>query len=588
MFQNRGSQFFKIKFSQRGIFFLSSVLFFCILSLSSFIFIKIKAQPDKPLQSKPDIKDVQVGMADPAAVYCQTMGYQHQVITEVDGSQHGICIFPDRASCPAWDFLAGKCEPNFSFCAKEGYDIKTVKNGKDPLSLNYAVCVSKEDGKIVGSVTDLTGLVEKSIKVKQPSQNQVKTQKVPVGSEIATLSDTPPRLPAEKNTSQSEILGGFQAVPTSFDWRNYKSGNWTTPVKDQGGCGACWSFSAVGVAEAAYNIAAKNPAYDLNLSEQYHVAGCDSPPGCAGCCGGWNNVALEEIRDHGIPDDSCLPFVDGVSCTCNWPTCESNCTYHTLPACSDRTCSNRCSDWASRLTKISTVGTVAANGVPADRATMKQALLEKGPLSVALDVSNGEWYYIDDNDNDVYDLGEPIVFACTSPVQSDHAVVITGYNDEHAYGYWVIKNSWGDDWGWEEDGYFNIIYGSCFIEESGVYYAEAGTEEWSVQDSAGTNVASVNELGTMVLKGTCSAGGTCTAPSNSFIVQNSGGGTVGYVDSSGNLCIETGDCSGGSANCNSPSGDAFIVQDSTGVNVAYIDETGDLCLTGYLIENGSP
>ncbi|PIU69156.1 hypothetical protein COS81_01190, partial [candidate division WWE3 bacterium CG06_land_8_20_14_3_00_42_16] len=555
MFQNRGSQFFKIKFSQRGIFFLSSVLFFCILSLSSFIFIKIKAQPDKPLQSKPDIKDVQVGMADPAAVYCQTMGYQHQVITEVDGSQHGICIFSDRASCPAWDFLAGKCEPNFSFCAKEGYDIKTVKNGKDPLSLNYAVCVSKEDGKIVGSVTDLTGLVEKSIKVKQPSQNQVKTQKVPVGSEIATLSDTPPRLPAEKNTSQSEILGGFQAVPTSFDWRNYKSGNWTTPVKDQGGCGACWSFSAVGVAEAAYNIAAKNPAYDLNLSEQYHVAGCDSPPGCAGCCGGWNNVALEEIRDHGIPDDSCLPFVDNSGCSCdggvggneccnvgNGP-CSATCNYYTTN-CSDKTCSNRCSDWASRLTTIKSVGTIADNGETADRAAMKKYLLEKGPLSIAFDATEAGdpygiyWYYDETHEHIVYYCG-----SSDEGLTANHAVVITGYNDNHGFdGYWIVKNSWGNDWGWKGDGYLNIVYGSCLVEKSGVYYAEAGTPEWAVKNSSGVDVASINALGTMVLKGTCSAGSACTAPANSFIVQNATGETVGYVDSNGNLCVETGTC----------------------------------------------
>ena len=314
------------------------------------------------------------------------------------------------------------------------------------------------------------------------------------------------------------------------------------------------------------------------------MAGCDSPSGCNGCCGGWNDVALDLIRDYGIPDESCLPFVDGVSCTCNWPTCESNCTYRTLPACSDRTCSNRCSDWASRLTTIETVGIIADNGEAANRTAMKKYLLEKGPLSIAFDASNGGWYWDYEEEN--------IVYYCDYPDEqlgADHAVVITGYDDNHGGdGFWIVKNSWGNDWGWEEDGYFKIVYGSCLVEKSGVYYAEAGTEEWSVQDSAGANVASVNALGTMVLKGTCSAGGACTAPANSFIVQNSAGETVGYVDSNGNLCVETGTCSDLSANCNSPAGDAFMVQDSAGGNVAYIDQTGDLCLTGYLIENGSP
>ena len=53
-----------------------------------------------------------------------------------------------------------------------------------------------------------------------------------------------------------------------FDWRDYQDKNWMTPVKDQGHCGSCWAFSAVGTVEAQYNIANNYSDYDLDLSEE--------------------------------------------------------------------------------------------------------------------------------------------------------------------------------------------------------------------------------------------------------------------------------------------------------------------------------
>jgi C1A family cysteine protease len=38
--------------------------------------------------------------------------------------------------------------------------------------------------------------------------------------------------------------------------------------------------------------------------------------------------------------------------------------------------------------------------------------------------------------------------------QGGHAVLIVGY--DHTYQYFIVKNSWGDDWG--EAGYFKIAY----------------------------------------------------------------------------------------------------------------------------------
>jgi YD repeat-containing protein len=100
-----------------------------------------------------------------------------------------------------------------------------------------------------------------------------------------------------------------------------------------------------------------------------------------------------------------------------------------------------------------------------------------------------------------------------------------------------------------------------------------------------TNVASFGDDGNIKLSGTCTSGEVCSPPANSFIVQNATSDVVAYVDDLGNLCIETGDCSGQSPNCNAPNGDSFIVKDNGDNNAIYIDKVGDLCLVGTLTEN---
>jgi putative hemolysin len=373
------------------------------------------------------------GTANPAAVYCEELGYEYRSVDTNEGQQ-GACIFPDGSRCNEWSFLQGKCGQGHSYCARHGYGSKTKTDGKNPLSREYSVCL--RDGEEIGAATELMGLSAKA---------------------------TRGTLPVEQGSSPPEEGVSAVGVPSSFDWRNYSGQNWMTPVKNQGSCGSCWAFSTVGAVEAIYNISTGNPSLDLDLSEEYLVSDCLSGNSC---CGGWMSTALTFVRDTGIPDEACLPYIDGSSCGCGSGTCNSNCTYRTGGSCSDATCSNRCLDWQSRLRTIDAVG-----GVYPSQSQIKQSVVDNGPLTVAMGILKSGDYW----DGDIY--------RCTDDESVNHGVVIVGYNDAGGSGgYWIVKNSWGP--GWNGNGYFKVGYGECAIEQYAVYaYLEADI------DSDGDGVA---------------------------------------------------------------------------------------------------
>jgi hypothetical protein len=110
-------------------------------------------------------------------------------------------------------------------------------------------------------------------------------------------------------------------------------------------------------------------------------------------------------------------------------------------------------------------------------------------------------------------------------------------------------------------------------------------EIFSYKNSSGVAVASFYSDGNLTLKGVCNFSANCLAPQNSLIFLNSSNSTVAYIDSHGNLCIESGSCNNSQSFCN-PSEDALIVQSEIyGTNWSYIDFDGNLCLTGKLKEN---
>jgi putative hemolysin len=51
----------------------------------------------------------QAGMPNPASVYCEQNGNKLEIQTAPDGSQNGICIFPDGSTCDEWAYFRGEC-----------------------------------------------------------------------------------------------------------------------------------------------------------------------------------------------------------------------------------------------------------------------------------------------------------------------------------------------------------------------------------------------------------------------------------------------------------------------------------------------
>ena len=49
---------------------------------------------------------------NPAAVFCEDQGYSYEILGAADGSQHGVCIFPDGGQCDDWDYFNGHCGPD--------------------------------------------------------------------------------------------------------------------------------------------------------------------------------------------------------------------------------------------------------------------------------------------------------------------------------------------------------------------------------------------------------------------------------------------------------------------------------------------
>lgn len=194
-------------------------------------------------------------------------------------------------------------------------------------------------------------------------------------------------------------------APASIDWV-VKGG--VTPVKDQGQCGSCWSFSTTGSMEGAYFV--KNGKL-ISFSEQ-ELVDCSSPLN-HGCNGGLPDRAFRWIENNGgLCSEADYPYVSGTTLT------------------------------AGKCTKCTPVKGSQVSGwtdlAPTNDA-MTQALALQ-PVSIAIEADQRAFQF--------YSSGVFPASECGTNL--DHAVLAVGY-DSNSY---KVKNSWGTTWG--DQGYIYL------------------------------------------------------------------------------------------------------------------------------------
>lgn len=192
-------------------------------------------------------------------------------------------------------------------------------------------------------------------------------------------------------------------VPPSMDWRTEGA---VTGIKDQGQCGCCWAFSAIGATEGIIMIKQGNLT---PLSEQ-QLVDCVTGGNTHGCNGGFMDDAFQYmIQNGGVASENSYPYkqVDGM---CNMAA--------------------------------SSVATIAGYvDVPANSESALLAAVASQPVSVAIDGASRDFKF--------YSGG---VFTGQCGTDLDHAVTAIGYGTEtDGTKYWLVKNSWGETWG--EGGY---------------------------------------------------------------------------------------------------------------------------------------
>lgn len=176
-----------------------------------------------------------------------------------------------------------------------------------------------------------------------------------------------------------------------------------TPVKDQGHCGSCWSFSATGALEG-YDFISNNLTEVHSFSEQ-QLVDCSRLYGNQGCDGGLMQFAFRYVMVNGI-------------------TYESNYPYKAV----DQKCQSKAHDF-----KISWY-----KNVPHKNSAALAHALDSQPLAISIDAEKILSYT-----SGVFD--DPTCFS-----QLNHGVLLVGYDDD----VWHVKNSWGTKWG--EQGYIRF------------------------------------------------------------------------------------------------------------------------------------
>jgi len=212
------------------------------------------------------------------------------------------------------------------------------------------------------------------------------------------------------------------AIPAQFDWRAKGA---VTPTKDQGQCGSCWAFSVTEAIESQWFLA----GHSLPVLSPQQIVDCDKGDGNYGCSGGDTPTAYEYvIKAGGLDTEASYPYLG-----------------------EDGTCKFQPDKVAAKISNWTYI-TATKN-----ETEMQVGLYTRGPLSICVEADSWQFY-----------VGGVISDFCGQNL--DHCVMITGYGvqkgwDFENYDVWVIRNSWGEDWGYGGYLYVERGYNLCGVAD---------------------------------------------------------------------------------------------------------------------------
>jgi len=244
-----------------------------------------------------------------------------------------------------------------------------------------------------------------------------------------------------KSPSKLHIISN---IPESIDWRDKGA---VTPVKNQGQCGSCWSFSTTGALEGAYFI---KTGKLVSFSEQELVS-CDKVD--QGCNGGLMDNAFEWIHNNnGLCAEDTYPYESGngdkLDCSLRrgQPKHRTQSSRHPQVRVRPRRVPRPSPDSkAKKCTPVENSTITSYVDVVKNTKSLSKALSQQ-PVAIAIEADHLSFQF--------YKSG---VYKADCGTKLDHGVLAVGYDKLNDLDYWIVKNSWSANWG--DEGYILIEKG---------------------------------------------------------------------------------------------------------------------------------